>query len=425
MNKTEDIIERMRTLGGRLRSLAKPEPDGNKPEADDDDVELTLTRQELQKTRRQLSRRNRELAELRTRLREDRPSSRPISVAELPCLEESRGAPAPFFIVGPPKSGTSWLQATLNSHPEIFCSGEGKFFGRNLKTDNPYGQWGAEVSRVLTGLDREINDRASLYSALADSKDLRSWFRKNGGWTRKEDVGLHTRVLVRLTMDYLFAEACSRSGKSIVGDKSPSHIQYLEEIHEFYPEARIIHIIRDGRDHAVSTIFHTWRQARDLGGVFPLALEGRQRRDAYYEDRESFGPEKRSIFDEASLRALAGSWRDKVARARENGPRFFADRYFEVQYEELQAWPEALFGETIGFLGADTDEELVRRSVEENSFERRTGNRALGVEDPKSFYRSGMARDWENHFTERDKLIFKEEAGEFLVELGYEKDLGW
>lgn len=393
------------------------------PEADGGVVELTRTREALQKTRRQLAKRNRELAELRASMGENRVSPSPVTT--LPRRADGREESVPFFVIGPPKSGTSWLQATLNSHPEIFCTGEGKFFGRNIKTDNPFGQWGAEVSRALSGLDHETADRASLYSALADSKDLKSWFRRNGGWTAKEEVGHHTRALVRLTMDYLFAQARSRSGKPIVGDKSPSHIQYLEEIHEFYPEARIIHIIRDGRDQAVSSIFHWWRQAKDRGGFFPLANEVRHRRDAYYEDREGFGPDKRSIFDAESLKSLAVHWRDSVASAVETGPELFDGRYFEVKYEEILADPEHHFTQMIEFLDTDADESLVEEIVKENSFESRSGNRALGIEDPKSFLRKGIAGDWANYFTERDKRLYKEEAGGLLIRLGYERDYLW
>lgn len=415
----EDMVARMKGLGGKLKALV-----GN-PGANGND-ELIRVQEQLRRTRRQLDERDQELAELRARPGENQLDPEPAALATaLPHRADGQDGSAPFYILGPPKCGTSWLQATLNSHPEIFCSGEGKFFGRNLKTDHPYGSWGPEVSRAMTGLGDENHDRPSLYSALADSKDLKRWFRLNGGWTRKEDVDLHTKALVRLSMDYVFAEASSRSGKPIVGDKTPSAIHYLEEIHEFYPEARIIHIIRDGRDHAVSSVFHCWRAAKDRGGFFPLSHEGRLRRDAYYEDPESFGPGKRSIFDEASLKALAGNWRNVVAHAREAGPRLFADRYFEVKYEELLRCPEPLFAGMLRLLGADADERLVEKVVQENSFEKRSGNRAAGVEDPKSFFRKGIAGDWKNHLTERDRRVFRRVAGDLLVDLGYEKDDHW
>jgi hypothetical protein len=63
--------------------------------------------------------------------------------------------------------------------------------------------------------------------------------------------------------------------------------------------------------------------------------------------------------------------------------------------------------------------------VEAASFERLSEGREQGQEDTSSFYRKGVAGDWKNHFTERDKRIFKKEAGELLIELGYERDLDW
>lgn len=422
------MIARMKALIGRLESLVSKSPVSSKSAETQEGTnaasgELARTRRELQNARRQLSARNREMAELRARLIEGGPAFRSASSPNV--TADGREAPAPFFVLGPPKSGTSWLQATLNAHPRILCMGEGKFFGRNLKTDNPYGQWGAEVSAAMTGLGYQTANRASLYSALADCKDLDSWFRRNGGWSDNKEVDRHVRALVRLTLDHLFEEARQKSGKSIVGDKTPSHIQYLEEIHEFYPDAKIIHIIRDGRDQAVSSIFHWWRQAKDRGGFFPLSPEHTARRDAYYEDRDAFGPDKQSIFDEVSLKGLAENWRDTVTGAAQNGPRLFADRYFEVKYEELLINPEEIFARIIEFLDADSDPETVRQIVQENSFESRSGNRTLGTEDPTSFLRKGISGDWRNYFTERDKRIYKGEARGLLIGLGYEKDDEW
>jgi Sulfotransferase domain len=63
--------------------------------------------------------------------------------------------------------------------------------------------------------------------------------------------------------------------------------------------------------------------------------------------------------------------------------------------------------------------------VEENSFEQLTGGRQRGTEDSNSFFRKGMAGDWKHYFTKDDKQVFKQEAGELLIRLGYEKDLSW
>ena len=59
------------------------------------------------------------------------------------------------------------------------------------------------------------------------------------------------------------------------------------------------------------------------------------------------------------------------------------------------------------------------------SFERLSNGKTPGEEDSSSFFRKGIAGDWKNVFTDRDKLVFKEEAGGLLVMLGYEGDEHW
>lgn len=380
----------------------------------------------LRRTRRRLKKSEQELAQLRAKMTEDAHlRTQQIIDSIQPNNSDAQKHP-PFFIIGPPKSGTSWLVRTLNSHPEILCVSEGKFFGRDFKPISPYLQWGPELVIALE------NDTASkgggwpsLYNTFAHSKDLKTWLQMNSHWINGEDATLHVKALTRMATDYFLSTMRSSSGKQIIGDKTPYHIQYLDEIHELYPDAHIVHIVRDGRDQAVSSIFYWWSWAQDKGKLFPLSSKSQRRRDAYYEDRESFGPERQSIFDEATLRGLAQSWSNNVGRAIDFGPRSFTDHYFEVKYEDLLEAPASLFGEMVRFLGADADSRIIEACVNQNTFEKSSGNRVRGEEDPSSFFRKGIAGDWRNYFTERDKQIFKEEAGDLLIRLGYEEDYDW
>ncbi len=221
-------------------------------------------------------------------------------------------------------------------------------------------------------------------------------------------------------MDYFLQDARERTGKPLVGDKTPAHVGYLREIHEFYPEAHIIHIIRDGRDQAVSSVFHWWRESDRpvFSGQDPGILK---KKEAYYEDKDRFGPEGESIFTENSLRGLARGWRQNVENAMELGPRLFGESYFETRYEDLLLEPDDIFEQMISLLGANANREIVERCVERNSFQSRAKNRKPGEEDNSSFFRKGISGDWKNYFTERDKQIFDEEAGETLESLGYER----
>ena len=66
-----------------------------------------------------------------------------------------------------------------------------------------------------------------------------------------------------------------------------------------------------------------------------------------------------------------------------------------------------------------------RQIITGNRFERRTGGRKRGEEDPTSHERKGIAGDWKNHFTDRIAKEFKYRYGELLVATGYERDDRW
>jgi hypothetical protein len=171
----------------------------------------------------------------------------------------------------------------LSAHPEIACGHEGSFFGRD---------YDHEEIPVYTG------PVSSFTRALAVSKEFRVWH--DLPWNQWSDgYEEDLRNLARLSVDYFLSKEATRTGKRIVGDKSPQHTGCLDEIHEIYPDARIIHIVRDGRDVAISAMHHWWREAKDRpGGVFELTPEELKIRDAYLEDREGFLESGRSIFTE-------------------------------------------------------------------------------------------------------------------------------
>lgn len=309
--------------------------------------------------------------------------------------------PPPFFIVGHGRSGTTWLELSLNSHPEIVCKGSGMFFGSDMPL---------------------YENQRSLPAALANTEDLRIWHdMRPNYWTRDHSFEEDLPGIVRAIADRTMGVELAASEKRLVGDRTPHYVSYLEEIHELYPDAKIVHVIRDGRDVAVSNIHAVWQNARDRGGPIDLEPELREKRDAYLADREGFLKSGESIFTDARIAQLAGSWRGAVSKGREDGRRLFGESYTEVHYESLLEEPQAELTRLFGFLGANRDPEVVERIVEENSFEKVTG-RARGQEDSGHFNRKGVAGDWETVFNDRDRRVFEEEAGSLLAELGYETD---
>jgi hypothetical protein len=232
--------------------------------------------------------------------------------------------------------------------------------------------------------------------------------------------------LTRVAITHFLTERLAESGKRMVGDKTPFlTTETLKEMSVILPQARVIHIIRDGRDIAVSHAHHRWNQAKDEGGAIELEPEEAAKRDAYRRDPEGFRAMGESILTKTVLRSTAKSWRDHVLTAVEEGPALLGPNYAEVRYEDLLDRPKDEVGRLLRFLGADAAEGVVEECVDRASFESWTKGRERGREDSKAFLRKGVAGDWKNVFTERDKSIFKEVAGDLLIRLGYERDDGW
>jgi hypothetical protein len=373
---------------------------------------------ELEKAHREIREKNRSLQGLRRRLEE---KERELATL-LELLGRERRLPnlfdmdAPvFFVVGHGKSGTTWVRNVLNAHPEILCKGEGRFFERDFVRAAP-------VQDLQRGWLKSVQP-TSLYGAISSSEYLRTWIERSV-WTGGEDVDEHLGNLSRLAVSYFLNERLSKTGKKIVGDKTTfAGGEPLVEIGAIYPEARVLHVIRDGRDVAVSMIHHMWNYAKDTGAFYDLEPEDLRRRAAYRENPKM--ALANGLFTEKRLHNIARSWALRVGKAVEYGPAVLGANYAEVRYEALLEKPEEEIGRVLRLLGAEADEETVRRCIEMGGFEKWSEGRERGQEDTRSFYRKGMAGDWKNVFTERDKAVFKKAAGAVLVSLGYEEDDGW
>jgi hypothetical protein len=155
-------------------------------------------------------------------------------------------ARGPVFVAGLERSGTSLMYALLASHPQIAMTRR-----TNLWT-HFYGQYGDLGDD--TDLDRCL-DTMMRYRRLVklrpDPERLRRDFRAG-----------------ERTYGRLFALLCQqhaeRLGKPRWGDKSLNTERYARPIFDAYPEARILHMIRDPRDRFASSLTR-WQRRR--GGI--------------------------------------------------------------------------------------------------------------------------------------------------------------
>lgn len=305
----------------------------------------------------------------------------------------------PFFAVGHSRSGTTWLQRLLDSHPEVLCKGSGMFFGR----------------------DAALHEgRTTLYAALDDSKPLRVWHGMRPNDWSGPDFDEELAAVMRSFIQTVLGRALEKSGKNIVVDRTPHYVSYLDEVHAVFPETKVVHIIRDGRDSAISNLHAVWNTARDRGGPVDLATEEIERRDAYLADPQSYLESGRSIFTEQRINGLAKRWARTIRKGREEGQKLFGENYLELRYESLLEDPVPELEKLFGFLDASQDRATLERVAGENSFERWSG-RKPGEEKAGSFFRKGISGDWKGVFNERDREVYDRHAGDLLVELGYER----
>jgi hypothetical protein len=354
--------------------------------------------------RQQIASKNREIVALRRKLTRARGAA-----VRLP--DPSAESTPIFFVVGHQKSGTTWLMKMLDSHPEILCQGEGRPFGRN---------WRQEHLR-----QRQASyPPTSLYNAILSSEDLRYWIERSV-WSRRGDQEQHLNNLTRLAIEYFLTRELAKTGKRLVGDKtvllSPA---IIEEISAICPKARVIHVMRDGRDVAIYSTHHGWNQAEDQGGTSKITPERLAKREAYRKDPQMLLKTGEGIFPDGELSSSARRWRARVSKTVKDGPALLGANYGEVRYEDLLEKPEEEVRRLLKFLGADASKQIVRQCVSAASFEKLAGGRKRGQE-AASFFRKGIAGDWKSVFTEQNKQDFKATAGDLLIELGYEEDNDW
>jgi len=101
------------------------------------------------------------------------------------------------------------------------------------------------------------------------------------------------------------------------------------------------------------------------------------------------------------------------------------DNSLVVRYEDLLADTKAIFRDVVELYELSNDSETVEAIVDAHRFENLSGGRTRGEDEEGSFFRKGVSGDWENHFTPSLKELFKEKAGQALIDFGYEEDLDW
>ncbi len=275
----------------------------------------------------------------------------------------------PFFILGCPRSGTTLLQVLLDSHPALAIPPESFIFDRFGPLLDTYGD-----------LRNPARLRALAADLLADER-IRDWGLRA---TTDDLLGRTAEPSAAGLFDALFSLYARQQGKSRWGDKTPQHALRIPELLAVYPRAKIIHLIRDGRDVAESTA------------------------------RIAIGP--------CSILAIARRWNrymDTVAAATAGLP---ADQFLEVRFEDLVRDPAAERRRIMSFLGED--DALcppIGQALPQTGTLERSSTYAHHASLKKAIS-SGKIGVYQSAFTPRQIELFEAVAGEALLRLGYARD---
>lgn len=298
-----------------------------------------------------------------------------------------------FFILGHARSGTTLLMRLARLHPDVHCNYQAHFFTRK-----------------------------PLLKSLVDSAEIEEWLtRKSNRWNHGRDL---SPLVLRAAADFIMERDAAREGKRIVGDKSPSsviHGQVVRDMHSLYPDAKIVNIVRDGRDVLISERFRNFVEESKF-----LTAEDKRIIADLNTDPAPFSDGRRSIFTETFIRNIASRWVNDLTETDAEATKLYDGNYHTLRYEDLLKNPFEEMKKLWVFLGvkeiSNSFEAGVKAEMSSNPDGEWQAQRNEGI---ASFLPKGQAGNWQRLFASRDKALFKEIAGEMLARWGYEKEGNW
>jgi hypothetical protein len=270
-------------------------------------------------------------------------------------------ATPPLIVLGVRRSGTTLLRVMLDRNPKLAIPDE-SYFVPQLARRHPTPV-----------------DPAAFADDLGRLPTLREW--------GLPPAAVHPRLRPGMTtgeaIGAIFAAYATERGKPRWGDKTPLYMQHLSLLGRLFPDAQFVHLLRDGRDAALSF----------LSVPRGLMTEG------WGHPRDAAG--------------FACQWAAEVRAARRLGARVGPERYLELRYEALVANPEGELRRVCGFAGLDYEPGMLDY-VGRTESARKTHQQRLR-EPP----RQGV-RDWRTDMAPEARGAFEAVAGDLLAELGYE-----
>ena len=264
---------------------------------------------------------------------------------------------SPLLIIGHGRSGTSLLAALCRIYLGIGIGTESQFFIRYFKKLYRYGN---------------LNDDSNVRLLIKDICSERYFQRSHkfaGFEVDQEKIfkDLQDRTYSKV-LDMTFMQFAEHLNASRWGDKSPEYIYDLPILKQLFPDAQYIHVVRDGRDVAMSSI-------------------------------------KEPVFNVNNIYTAAKRWKNNIKLARDFLEQLPSDKFIEVRYEDLLQEPCDVLSKLVKYMGIKDDGEQVTVNIQKHIFE---------DIKTKNYYK------WKTQLSKSEIQLYEYVAGNMLRLYNYE-----
>lgn len=274
--------------------------------------------------------------------------------------------PAPFFLVGADRSGTTLLRLMVNAHSQLHV---------------PRESWFLSVLLDALPLDRPLssNEVDTAIEVIRTHERWRDW--EIGDEELRARLNSLTEPLLTEVVDAVFRLSGERAGKYYWGDKTPAYVRDMDRLGALFPRAKFIHVVRDVRDVCLSLSKVWWH-----GHTF---------------------------------KEWARYWSEAVEAGIASGYRLGQERYLEVRYEDLVLHDERELVRVCRFL--DVQFEIDMLKYHENAerhiapWERRLHRKAMAPPKP------GNIGKWRTDLSRLQLLSVEAVASGTMRKLGQER----
>lgn len=278
----------------------------------------------------------------------------------------------PVFIVGCDRSGTTLLRLMLNQSPILHIPQESKFIVSLQKNQELYGDFTKPHQRWFFIRDLQTNQATSktftfpIFNITIEEAEA--------------------TLIEAAPTDFfgaaaaMFTASALKCGKQRWGDKTPHQIKHISFLAKVFPDAKFIHMIRDGRDVAISIRQAGWRGGKIL--------------------------------------KIARYWKKQVEAGKLAGAVLDESRYFEVYYEQLIEQPEKILKDLCKWLKIEYTPQMLKYylTADDNISKEHISLFELA----KKPIDSSRAYAWKQTLSNTEIADFEREAGELIDILGYE-----